>query len=303
MPSAEPNPRLNTIRVTDADNPVLRTLLQPYRNQKDAWLRAQRSGGTGLPGEGLFIAEGELVVRTLLGSPHEVVSLLCTPARLLSLADAFGSLPRDTPVLLADRPVLADVVGFDLHRGVLALGRRSAAPDAADLTARARLLVICESLANHDNLGAVFRNTACLAGAGWSPDGDLPAAVLLSPGCCDPLYRKSLRVSMGHALRVPYATLDPWPDRLADLVAAGFETLALTPGEAAEDIQAVQPASPERRLAVLLGAEGPGLSPGAMAAAARRIRIPMAPGADSLNVATSLAVALSHLLPGGLPGR
>lgn len=292
MTSASHHPGLNTIEVVDLfageNQPSeLSRLLDPYRNQKDAWLRAQRSGGTGLtsePGEGLFMAEGELVVNALIDSPHRVVSVLCTPRRLETIAEAFGKLPAGTPILVAERRVVEQVVGFDLHRGVLALGQRHEPPTASDLLANARLLVLCEDLANHDNTGAVFRNVACLAGDG--------AAVLLSPGCCDPLYRKSLRVSMGHALRVPFATLEPWD--CATVRDAGFVTIAMTPDAGADDIREHEH-TPNTRLALLLGAEGPGLTAESLAAASRRVRIPMAPGADSLNVATSLAVALSHL--------
>lgn len=289
MSSAHPHPSLNTIEVADPGDPALDHLLAPYRNQKDAWLRAQRDGSTGLGG-GLFMAEGELVVRALVESGarsgHRVVSVLCTPTRLAGIADALGRLPRGTPVLVAERPVIEQIVGFDLHRGILALGERAGPPTADEVIARCRVLVVCEDLANHDNTGAVFRNLACLAGEG--------AGVLLSPGCCDPLYRKSLRVSMGHALRLPFAGLEPWPGGLERLGVAGFTTLALTPGDGAEDLRTIKH-NANIKTALLLGAEGPGLSGGALARAARRVRIPMAAGADSLNVATALAVALSHL--------
>ena len=289
MSSAYPHPSLNTIEVADPADPALDRLLAPYRNQKDAWLRAQRDGSTGRGG-GLFMAEGELVVRALVESGarsgHRVVSVLCTPTRLGGMAEVLGRLPAGAPVLVAERGVIEQIVGFDLHRGILALGERASPPTADELIARCRVLVVCEDLANHDNTGAVFRNLACLAGE--------EAGVLLSPGCCDPLYRKSLRVSMGHALRLPFARLEPWPGGLERLAGAGFTTLALTPGDGAEDIRAIKH-NANIRLAILLGAEGSGLTGGALARAARRVRIPMAPGADSLNVATALAVALSHL--------
>lgn len=292
MTSAHRHPGLNTIEITDLDSAGFADLLVPYRDQKDAWLRAQHSGGTGLGGaraEGLFMAEGELVVRTLIESEHSVVSVLCTPRRLETMRADLERLPRETPVFVAERRVVEQIVGFDLHRGVLAVGRRHRPPSAADLLERSRLLVLCEDLANHDNVGAVFRNVACLAG--------VEAGVLLSPACCDPLYRKSLRVSMGHALRVPFGRLEPWDPGLGVVREAGFETIALTPDPAAEDIRNFKH-TPNIRLALVLGAEGPGLAEATLAAADRRVRIPMAPGADSLNVATSLAVALSHLCPG-----
>lgn len=289
MSSADQHPGLNTIPVSDLGDPALGELLRPYRDQKDAWLRARHTLGTGLDAEhpdGLFMAEGELVVNTLIESEHDVVSVLCTPTRLGTMARAMTALPVGTPVMVAARALLEQIVGFDLHRGVLALGHRASPPAPAELLTRCRLLVVCEDLANHDNVGAVFRNVACLAGTS--------AGVLLSPGCCDPLYRKSLRVSMGHALRVPFARLDAWPNGLDQLTDAGFEILAMTPESSAEDIHLISQI-PNTRPAFLLGAEGPGLTTAALERAARRVRIPMARGADSLNVATSLAVALSHI--------
>ncbi len=293
MTSAHRHPGLKTITVADLDDPGLDSLLAPYRNQKDAWLRVQQQGGTGL-GDGLFLAEGELVVRTLVESPHRVVSVLCTPTRLEAMGDTLAVLPVETPILVAGRGVVEQILGFDMHRGILALGQRLNPPTADDLIARARLVVVCEDLANHDNIGAVFRNVACLAGVSANASGPISAAVLLSPGCCDPLYRKSLRVSMGHALRVPFARLEPWPRGLDRLETAGFEILALTLGAEAVDIGKLE-RYPNTKLAVVLGAEGPGLSEETLAAATTRVRIPMAAGADSLNVATSLAVVLSHL--------
>jgi tRNA G18 (ribose-2'-O)-methylase SpoU len=146
--------------------------------------------------------------------------------------------------------------------------------------------VVLEDLSNADNVGAVFRNVGALAGEG--------AAVVLSPGCCDPLYRKSLRVSMGQALRVPFTRAAPWPEALEQVGRAGFEVLGLTPDPGAMDIGRYK--RPEgRRLALLLGAEGPGLTEAAFRRCRVRVRIPMDPGADSLNVATSLAVALAGL--------
>ena len=295
MPSAQRDHHLNEIEVTDLDDPGLEGVLAPYRNQKDAWLRVQQQGGTGLC-EGLFLAEGELVVRTLVESPHRVVSVLCTPTRLEGMRACLAQLPAETPVLVAGRRVVERIVGFDMHRGILALGQREKPPTAEDLLTRARVVVVCEDLANHDNLGAVFRNVACLVGAGVGveAEGPIPAAVLLSPGCCDPLYRKSLRVSMGHVLRVPFARVEEWPRGLDRLRKAGFVTLALTPRRGAMDLGKLEH-NPNNRLAVLVGAEGPGLSEGVLAAADQWVRIPMAAGADSLNVATALAVVLARV--------
>jgi len=171
------------------------------------------------------------------------------------------------------------VVGFHLNRGVLAVADRAAQPDALALTATARLLAVLEGVGDHENLGALFRNAAALG-----VDG-----VLLGPGCADPLYRRSVRVSMGNVLRVPFTTSPDWPAGLHALRRAGFRVLALTPATRATPLRQVETAG--RRVAVLLGSEGPGLSAEAMAAAEELVRIPMVPGVDSLNVATAAAIA------------
>jgi len=179
------------------------------------------------------------------------------------------------------------IVGFHVHRGILAHGVRPPDPGAAALLAglpsRALALALI-GVANHDNMGGLFRNAAAF-GAG---------AVLLDPSCCDPLYRKAIRVSVGAALRVPFARLAPGEDLVALLEAAGFVPLALTPG-AAEPLTALR--RPDRA-ALLLGAEGPGL-PADILARARPISIPMAAGWDSLNVGAASAVALHELTRGG----
>ena len=258
------------VPITDPADPRL----DDYRNLTDAALRARDHAG-------VFIAEGELVVRRLLSSSFPTRSLLLAH----SAQHRLTTLPVQdhTPVYIAPDDLLHTIVGFPFHRGVLACGQRLTAPPLADLLA-SRLLLVLEDTANTDNMGALFRNTACLAGHG--------SAILLSPGCCDPLYRKALRVSIGYALTIPYTTLQPWPDALDQLAAAGFQPLALTPSPSAEPLSAIPPGP---RYALLLGAEGPGLSPPALRRATRLVRIPMAEGADSLNVATAAAVALSHL--------
>ncbi|GIW73648.1 MAG: hypothetical tRNA/rRNA methyltransferase [Phycisphaerales bacterium] len=285
-PPSRPNgPRL--IPVADLDHPQL----EPYRNQKDAWLRAQRLGGTGLPDpagqDGLFIAEGELVVRALFESACQVCSVLLTPARLRTMRQAIDRLPADTPVFLADRDVLARIVGFDVHRGVLAVGRRTHRPDAMELARSAQCLLVLEGLTNHDNVGSLFRSFSALA--------PRPLAVLLCPRCADPFYRKSLRVSMGHVLTVPSARLEQWPADLLRLEKLGYQTIALTPSPQATALSQLPVRCPPQRVALLVGAEGPGLTPQAMDAAAWRVRIEMHPGVDSLNVAVSAAIALATL--------
>ncbi|HYT25574.1 MAG TPA: RNA methyltransferase, partial [Actinomycetota bacterium] len=176
--------------------------------------------------------------------------------------------------------VLEAVTGFHVHRGALASVARPPLPDAPTLLAGACRLAVLEDVNNPTNLGALFRSAAALGMGG----------VLLSPGCADPLYRRAVRVSMGEVLAVPYARLAPWPAALAEVRAAGFELLALTPAAGAEPLDRVE-VGPRDRVAVLLGAEGPGLTPAALAAAGRAVRIPMAAGVDSLNVAAAAAVA------------
>lgn len=276
----------NIIAVEDLSHPDL----EPFRNQKDAWLRVQQDGGTGLGG--LFIAEGEIVARELFASRFAVRSVLITPTRLLSMQDAIEALPHGTPVYVAERKVAEEIVGFDMHRGVLALGERGARPSLEAVVADARCVLVLEGLSNHDNVGSLYRSLSAL--------GPTESAVVLGPGCADPFYRKSLRVSMGHVLRVPTALVEDWPGDLDVLERAGFRTLALTPDAGAAAIGGVGVRCPPDRVALLLGAEGPGLTEGAMAAAVERVRIPMNEGVDSLNVGVSAAIALAGLCTPGV---
>lgn len=287
MPHLEP--------ILNADDPRV----DVYRNQKDAWLRATHhpaGGGTSGTGyaDGLFMAEGELVLDHLLASDYEPESLLITPNRWEGLGAetraSVDALPASLPVFLAAREVMAEICGFDIHRGVLAAARRGEANDPLAIARAARSLVVLEDLTNHDNVGSVFRSAAALAGI----DG---VGVLLSPRCCDPLYRKSVRVSMGLALRVPFATITDWPGGLASLSDAGYETWALTPEDPAEDITRITPAA-DRRVALIVGSEGPGLTPAAIRASDRRVRISIAPGVDSLNAGVSAAIALHRVVSG-----
>ena len=235
-------------------------------------------------GEG-FIAEGEVVLRVLLSPDARAkpASLLIAGNRLTRLAPQLEPLAADIPVYAAAPGVMDAIVGFHIHRGILAHGLRPPDPGAAALLAGlpARTLVLALfGIANHDNMGGLFRNAAAF-GAG---------AVLLDATCCDPLYRKAIRVSVGAALKVPFARLRPGEDVLAMLREAGFEPLALSPAGAEPLARIVRPV----RAAVLLGAEGPGLPPDILARA-RAISIPMAPGWDSLNVAAASAIVLHHL--------
>lgn len=257
--------------VTDPDDPAV----APFRSIKERDLVGR---------EGLFIAEGETVLRAFVrDAPERVVSLLIDPKRQEKLAGMLAGLPEETPVHLADQVVLDAIAGFHLHRGVLAVGRKPEPVAARDLLSglpsRAVALVLC-GIANHDNMGGIYRNAAAFGAD----------AVILDADCCDPLYRKAIRVSVGAALSVPTARLERG-ENVADLLAAtGFEGLALSPS--ADEVLARL--TPAPRTAVLLGAEGPGLSPEVMGRA-RRIGIPMAGGFDSLNVATTSGIVLHHL--------
>jgi tRNA G18 (ribose-2'-O)-methylase SpoU len=223
-------------------------------------------------GEGPVIVESMLGVEVLASSGLTIRSVLVTPAKL----DRLPALGPEVPVLVADLDVQRATVGFDLHRGVVASAERPAPLAAETVLAGARRVVVTERLNDLENLGSLFRNARAF-GAG---------AVLLDPETTDPFGRRPVRVSMGHVLQVPFARLDPWPASLDLVRDAGLAVVALTPDgdEALDDLPP--------RAAFLVGAEGPGLSEGALAAADRRVRIPMANDVDSVNVATALAIAL-----------
>jgi len=229
------------------------------------------------PERGFFLAEGQLVMRraVLAGCPPR--SLLLAPNRVPDLLPELTGL--DCPVYVASDEVLHAVTGFHVHRGALGSFGRLPVPGPAEVLATARRLLVLENVNSPTNLGAVFRSAA-----GLGIDG-----VLLSPLCCDPLYRRSMRVSMGEVLAVPYAYLDSWPDSLAQVRLAGFRILAMTPAADATRLEEVALAD-EDRVALLLGAEGPGLTDQALSASDLRVRIPMAQGVDSLNVAAAAAV-------------
>lgn len=233
--------------------------------------------------DGFFVVEGPLVVRRLLESDYRVRALLVTDRGLRSLDGDLAQV--DVPVYLATQAVIDAIGGFNFHRGALASADRRPLPDLTSLTDAADLAVMIEGVNDHENLGALFRNAAAFRAG----------AIILDPTTADPLYRRSTRVSMGHVLGLPYGRAQEWPGAIARLQALGFEVLALTPSAEADDIRTV---AIRARQAVLVGAEGPGLSAAALAAADRRIRVRMAPGVDSLNVATAAAIVLHHLASG-----
>jgi tRNA G18 (ribose-2'-O)-methylase SpoU len=225
------------------------------------------------PEAGFFLAEGVPVLLRAVRAGYPLRSVLLAENRPLP-----DGLPQ-APVYRASYEVLEAVTGFHVHRGVLASFGRLPLPTAEDLLASARRVVVLEEVNNHTNLGAIFRSAA---GLGMD-------AVLLTPTCCDPLYRRAVRVSMGEVFALPYAYLD-WPAGLDLLRDRGFRVLALTPAPDATRLDDVRLAHDERA-ALLLGAEGPGLTAEAMAGSDLRVRIPMTRGVDSLNVANAAAVA------------
>lgn len=230
-------------------------------------------------GKGLVIAEGVLVVQRMLASRFTPHALLGTDRRLTELkADLAGA---GAPFYRASADVMARVVGFHLNRGVLAAARRVPEPSVAQVVDGARTVAVLEGVNDHENLGSIFRNAA-----GLGVD-----AVVFGSGCADPLYRRAVRVSMGHALLVPYARATDWPADLALLQESGFRLLAMTPSREACALPEAMAAARDHRVAVLVGAEGPGLTAATLRRSDARVRIPMSRGTDSLNVATAAALA------------
>jgi len=257
--------------VTEIDDPRL----ADYRNVPDPVLLRER---------GVFIAEGRHVVRTLLTSGrYPVRSLLVSPSAYESLADVVDARPG-LAVFIAPPALMEGVVGFDVHRGCLAAGVRSASSSVDDVIAAASsspFIVIVDGVANADNMGAIFRNARAFGAGG----------VLLSPACCDPLYRKAIRVSIGASLLVPYAEVAEWPEGLRRVSATGYRIAALTVrGEAVELEEYTRTLPP--KLAWLLGHEGHGVSLEAAAMADTAVRIAMEPGSDSVNVAAAAGIAM-----------
>ncbi len=230
------------------------------------------------PAAGLFVAEGEKVIRRAVAAGYPVRSLLLSQRWLDPLRDLLD--PVDVPVYVAAAATLEAVTGYVVHRGALASMQRLPLPTAEQLLTTARRVAVLEGIVDPTNVGAVFRSAAALG-----MDG-----VLLDPRCADPLYRRSVKVSMGAVFQLPYARVEPWPQGLTLVRDAGLGLLALTPDGAAVPIDELS-ADQTTRCALLLGTEGPGLSGAALAAADAHVRIPMSHGVDSLNIAAAAAVA------------
>lgn len=257
--------------------------VREYAHLRAATLRLRAEGPEGARA-GVFIAEGELVIERALRLGYRMRSLLLLESRV----DRFRPLaPEGVPVYAASNALMRSITGFSVHRGVLASFDRKPLPDVADVVRSARRVVVLEDVNNHTNVGAIVRSASALG----------VDALLLDPNSCDPLYRRSLRISMGEALSLPHARIEALPAGLAALRAAGFALVALTPDAGAVDIADV---ATEGRIALLLGTEGAGLSGAVLAEADVLARIPLVPGVDSLNVAAAAAIAFYALRPTGV---
>ncbi|MGE0500212.1 MAG: TrmH family RNA methyltransferase [Rhizobiaceae bacterium] len=259
------------IRIDDPDDPRL----EAYRDVRERDIVGRR---------GLFVAEGKVVLDMLLASPRfGVESILIQEGRLAGVAGAISAASSDPVTYIASQEVVDRIAGFHLHRGILAIGRKPPETGAGNLLAALpapATIVAAVGIANHDNIGAIFRNAAALGAA----------AVLLDSTCCDPLYRKAIRVSVGAVFAVPFARAGTSAQLVDLLEAAGFGLLALSPSGR----RTLRDAPRKARMALVLGTEGSGL-PADLLSRMETVRIPMAKGLDSLNVATSAAIALYEL--------
>ncbi|KQM83448.1 RNA methyltransferase [Agromyces sp. Leaf222] len=251
-----------------------------YANLTDVSLRSAHE-----PANGLYIAESAKVIMRAIRAGHRPRSVLMEEKWLAGLEAALE--PFDVPVHLADADQLEAITGYRVHRGALAAFERPELPDPATLLAGARRVVVLEDIVDHTNVGAIFRSVAALGAD----------AVLVTPRCADPLYRRSVRVSMGTVFQVPWTRLPEWGDAVDLLHGAGFTIAALALSDRSITLQQLAADAPER-LALVFGAEGDGLSRTALDAADEVVRIPMAHGVDSLNVAAAAAVVL-YALPAG----
>ncbi len=236
------------------------------------------------PAGGLYIAESHKVIGRALAAGHQPRSILTNQKHLAGVEELVAHL--DVPIFLASDEVVEGITGFDVHRGALAAMHRPVLPSLASVLADARLIVILENLVDHTNVGAIFR-----AVAGLGAD-----AVLVTPECADPFYRRSIRVSMGTVLQVPWTRLESWPADVDVIREAGFHVTALALRDDAVSLRSFAAERPPKT-ALILGAEGDGISARTLATVDSVVRIPMLHGVDSLNVASAAAVALYALTP------
>lgn len=265
----------NIVEVVDSEDPRLAS----YGRLNEPMARERHEKAAGV-----FIVEGQTAILRLLETQHEIVSMLLTASRYANLADRLATLQTD--VFIASRDILRATVGFDLHRGAVALVRRPQPRTLTDVLATSRTIAILEGLNDHENLGAIAR-TARAFGVD---------AFVLDPTCADPYYRRAIRVSMGEMLFLPIAVAEDWPADLHRIRQAGFRILALTPAADAVPLRTIARATGER-IAIMLGAEGPGLTHAAQQAADQRVRIEISADVDSVNVGHAAAVAFHALAP------
>lgn len=256
------------VTVTDPADPRL----ADYRDLRDVELRRHYEAE-----HGLFLAEGEKVVRRAVEGGYEPRSFLMAQRWLPGLHDVLDS--SEAPCFVVTEELAEAVSGFHVHRGALASLHRRPVPAPGDVLADARTVVVLEDVVDHTNIGAIYRSAAALG----------VDAILLSPRCADPLYRRSIKVAMGAAFTVPYARLEDWYDAMGFLREAGLMTVALALTDSAVAVE--QAVDGVDRLALVMGAEGHGLSARWLATAERHAMIPMAAGIDSLNVAAATALA------------
>ena len=251
-----------------------------YTQLTDVHLRKLRE-----PAEGMYIAESSRVLRRALGAGHTPRSFFLAEKWVEDLSDSFAQYP-DVPVYIGSAALLEEITGFHLHRGAMAAMQRPQPVPLPELLAGARRVAVLEDIVDHTNVGAIFRSAAALG----------VDAVLVSPRCGDPLYRRSVRVSMGTVFQVPWARLEDWPGDLQVLRGQGFTVAAMELTDDAVDLDALAACRPEK-LALVLGTEGAGMSADTLAAVDLAVKIPMRAGVDSLNVAAASAVAFWELRP------
>jgi len=264
------------VSIADPDDPRV----AEYRGLGDGELMRAR---------GVFVAEGRIVVQRLLeDGQYALRSLLVSPAARLALDTVLSQreiAARVPSVYIAPTEAFEAITGFNFHRGCLALADRPCERTLESVVDSATLIVVLEGLTDPDNVGGVFRNAAAFG----------VEAVLLSPTCCDPLYRKAIRTSMGATLRVPFARIANWPDALGGLRRAGSTVVALTPRQPSISLDELVAMARPDRLALVVGTEGSGLSPAVEALADYRVCIPMRSDVDSLNLAVATGIALSRI--------
>jgi len=265
------------IPITDPADPRL----ADYTDLTDIALRSIRE-----PAEGLYMAESEKVIARALRAGHQPRSILTSERWLPQVQRLLAEFNTDIPIYLGTEQVITPLTGFHLHRGLLAAMHRPPPRTVAQVLASASRVAVLENLVDHTNVGAVFRSAAALG----------VDAVLLSPSCADPLYRRSVRVSMGTVFQVPWTRLGSWPGGISELQQAGFTVAALTLSDDAVPLAELTAQAPPK-LALILGTEGDGVHPKTAAQADLKVKIPMAAGVDSLNVAAASAVAFYATQP------